>query len=137
MCSYTPKYNLADTFWVDFFTGNNSSSTTSDFDTILSLIIHEKDRPDTVIGSILSTIGRGSTMRLESISYGSKVGQLRQVVIRFNTSGVLKLSQLILTNQLNLVTWDVVAFQLEGSPLVWIQNRSQIVRYLTTTNKGK
>ena len=76
-------------------------------------------------------------MRLESISYGSKVGQLRQVVIRFNTSGALKLSQLILANHLNLVTCDVVAFQLEGGPLVWIQNRSQTARYLTTTNKGK
>ncbi|XP_065883468.1 uncharacterized protein [Dysidea avara] len=118
-------------------TGNSSSSTTSNFDTVLSLIIHEKDRPDTVIGSILSTIGRGSTMRLESISYGSKVGQLRQVVIRFNTRGALKLSQLILANQLNLVTCDVVAFQLEGGPLVWIQNRSQIARYSTTTNKGE
>ena len=62
---------------VDFFTDNSSSSTTSNFDTVLSLIIHEKDRPDTVIGSILSTIGRGSTMKLESISYGSKVSQLR------------------------------------------------------------
>ena len=122
---------------VDFFTGNSSSLTTNNFDTVLSLIIHEKDKPDTIIGSILSTIGRGSTMRLENISYGSKVGQLRQVVIRFNTSGVLKLSQLVLANQLNLVTWDVVAFQLEGSPLVWIQNRSQIARYLTTSNKGK
>ena len=106
---------------VDFFIGNSSSSATNNFDTVLSLIIHEKDRPDTVIGSILSTIGRGSTMRLESISYGSKVGQLRQVVIRFNTSGALKLSQLIVANQLNLATCDVVAFQLEGSPLVWIQ----------------
>jgi len=64
---------------VNFFTGNSSSassSTTSNFD----LIIHEKDRPDTVIGSILSTIGTGSTMKLENISYGSKVGQLRQVM---------------------------------------------------------
>jgi len=76
-------------------------------------------------------------MRLENISYGSKVGQLRQVVIRFNTSGALKLSQLVLANQLNLVAWDVVAFQLEGGPLVWIQNRSKIARYFTTTNKGE
>ena len=125
------------TISLDFFAGNSSSSTTSNFDTVLSLIIHEKDRPDTVIGSILSTIGRGSTVRLDSISYGSKVGQLKQVVIRFNTSGALKLSQLILANQLNLVTCDVVAFQLEGGPLIWIQNRSQIARYLTTTNKSK
>jgi len=101
------------------------------------LIIHEKDKPDTAINGILSTLGKSSIVRPESISYGSKVGQLRQVVIQFNTSGVLKLSQLILTNQLNLVAWDVVAFQLEGSPLVWIQNRSQIAQYLTTTNKGK
>ena len=76
-------------------------------------------------------------MRLENISYGSKVGQLRQVVIRFNTSGALKLSQLVLANHLNLVLWDVVAFQLEGGPLVWMQNRSQIVRCATITNKGK
>jgi len=58
-------------------------------------------------------------MRLENI-YSSKVGQLRQVVIRFNTSDALKLSQLVLDNQLNLVTWDLVAFQLEGGPLFWI-----------------
>jgi len=101
------------------------------------LIIHEKDRLDTVIGNILSTIGQGSSIRAESISYGSKVGQLRQVVLQFDTSNAMKLSQFILANQLNLVAWDVVAFQLEGGPLVWIQNRSQIAQYLTTTNKGK
>ena len=77
-------------------------------------------------------------MKLDSISYGSKVGQLRQVVKQFNTSGALKLSHLILFNQLNLVALDVVAFQLEGGPLVWIQNRSQIAQCLTTkSNKGK
>ncbi|XP_065883154.1 uncharacterized protein [Dysidea avara] len=133
----TDEPNFMKRFCIDNvsqISSNSSSSTTSNFDTVLSLIIHEKD---TVIGSILSTIGRGSTMRPESISYGSKVGQLRQVVIRFNISGALKLSHLILANQLNLVTCDVVAFQLEGGPLVWIQNRSQIARYLTTTNKGE
>jgi len=123
---------------VDFFTDNSSSSTTTNFDTVLSLIIHERNQPDAVIGSILSTIGKGSSVKLDSISYGSKVGQLRQVVIRFNTSGALKLSHLILSNQLNLVALDVVAFQLEGGPLVWIQNRSQIAQCLTTkSNKGK
>jgi len=111
--------------------------TTSNFDTVLSLIIHEKDKPDTVIGNILSTIGRSCGIRAESTSYRSKVGQLRQVVLQFNTSGALKLSQFILSNQLSLVAWDVVAFQLEGGPLVWIQNRSQIAQYLTTTTKGK
>lgn len=76
-------------------------------------------------------------MRLESVSYAAMVGKLRQVVLKFSTSGALKLSQLILANQLDLIVYDVVAFQLENGPLIWIQNRSQIARYLTATNKGK
>lgn len=104
---------------------------------MLSLIIHEKEKPDAVMGGILSVISKSTSMRLESVSYATTVGQLRQVVLRFSTSGALKLSQLILTNQLDLITYDVVAFELENSPLVWIQNRSQIARYLTTANKGK
>ena len=106
-------------------------------DTVLSLIIHEKEKPDAVMGGILSAISKSTSLRLESVSYGAMVGQLRQVVLKFSTNGVLKLSQLILTNRLDLIAYDVVAFQLENAPLMWIQNRSQIARYLTTTSKGK
>ena len=132
ICTYMRQF----TYLLDFFTDKSSSSAASNFDTVLSLIIHERNQPDAVIRSILSTIGNGPTVKPDSIYYGSKVGQLRQVVIRFNTSGALKLSQLILSSQLNLDALDVVAFQLEGGPLVWIQNRSQIARYLIA-NKGK
>ena len=104
---------------------------------MLSLIIHEKEKPDAVMGGILSMISKSTSLRLESVSYAAMVGQLRQVVLKFSTNGVLKLSQLILTNQLDLIAYDVVAFQLENGPLMWIQNRSQIARYLTTTSKGK
>ena len=106
-------------------------------DTVLSLIFHEKEKPDVMMGGILSMISKSTSMRLESVSYATMVGQLRQVVLKFSTNGVLKLSQLILTNQLDLITYDVVAFQLENGPLMWIQNRSQIARCLTTTSKGK
>lgn len=104
---------------------------------MLSLIIHEKEKPDAVMGGILSMISKSTSMRLESVSYAAIVGQLRQVVLRFTTNGVLKLSHLILTSQLDLIPYDVVAFQLENSPLMWIQSRSQIARYLTSTSKGK
>ena len=57
-------------------------------------------------------------------------------MIRFNTSGALKLSQLILSSQMNLDALNVVAFQLEGGPLVWIQNRTQIAQYLVTNKSS-
>lgn len=110
----------------------------TNLDTLLSLIIHEKDKPDAIMGGILSIISRSTSMRLESVSCAAKVGQLRQVVLKFSTNGVLKLSQLILTNQLDLITYDVVAVQLANGPLIWIQNRSQIARCFTATaSKGK
>ena len=110
----------------------------TNLDNMLSLIIHEKDKPDVVMGGILSIISKSTSLRLESVSYAAKVGQLRQVVLRFSTNGVLKLSQLILTNQLDLITYDVVALQLANGPLIWIQNRSQIARCLTATaSKGE
>ena len=106
-------------------------------DTVLSLIIHEKEKPDAVMGGILSAISSSTYIRLESISFAAMVGRLRQVVLKFSTSGVLKLSQMILSGQLDLIAYDVVAFQLENGPLIWIQNRSQIARYLTTSSKSK
>ena len=43
---------------------------------------------------------------LPSIYYGLLVEPIKELLV-----------------ELILVTWNVVAFQLEGGPLVWIQNR--------------
>ena len=128
------------------FTGTGGTpAVVANSDTVLSLIIHENEKPDAVMGSILSTISKSTSIRLESISFAALVGRLRQVVLKFSTSGVLRLSQMILSSQMDLIAYDVVAFQLENGPLIWIQNRSQIgiqnrsqiARYSTTSGKSK